>query len=933
MPDPTSAYLSAEDRARVIIDRKLADSGWVVQTAKQMNLAAGRGVAVREFILKPPHGRADYLLFVDRKPVGAIEAKPEGQTLTEVELQSAKYGDGLPVGVSAPVLPLPFRYESTGIESRFTNMQDPVARSRAVFDGYFHRPETLAGWIADLVAAPSKGTFRSRIIAMPGVDDSNLWTVQTEALTNLEASLRANRQRALVQMATGAGKTYTAATESYRLIEHADAKRVLFLVDRSNLGKQARGEFQRFDIPGTSRKFSEVFNVQHVLGGSIDPVSRVCISTVQRMYAILKGEELDDELDAQSLEELQLKAAAPVVYDPAIPPETFDVVIIDECHRSIYGLWRQVIEYFDAYLVGLTATPNKQALGFFNQNLVMEYPHERAVADGVNVDYSVYRIRTDITEHGSKLEAGYMTGFRSRETRQLRWEFNEEEVRYTASDLDRKVVAKDQIRTIIRAFHDRLFTEIFPGRSTVPKTLIFAKDDSHADDIVDIVRDVFGKGNDFCQKITYRTYGKDPDQLLQAFRNSPELRVVVTVDMIATGTDIKPLECLLFMRDVKSRTYYQQMIGRGVRVINDTDFRSVTPDARSKAGFVVVDAIGVTDRETFLESTQPLERKPTVPLDQLFKVVSAGSTDPDIASTVAARLARLERQVTKGDRERLRDAAGGTDIADIVHALVMAIDPDEQAAAAVVAIGRPDPTAKEVAQVADELISEALAPLAHNVALRELILSMRKSFDQAIDDISKDTVISAGHSPAARARAKGVVTSFREFLDEHKSDIRALQILYSRPYKDRLSYADIKELANEMARPPQSWTPEGLWAAYGTLDRSKVHGSGKRMLTDLVSLVEFALDQDGELVPFHEKVDDRFNAWLEMQKQAGAGFTEEQERWLGWMKDHIAGAMAIDADAFELPPFTEHGGIGKAYEVFGEQLQPLMDELSGALAA
>jgi type I restriction enzyme R subunit len=444
---------------------------------------------------------------------------------------------------------------------------------------------------------------------------------------------------------------------------------------------------------------------------------------------------------------------------------------------------------------------------------------------------------------------------------------------------------------------------------------------------------VFGKGNDFCQKITYRTYGKDPDQLLQAYRNSPELRVVVTVDMIATGTDIKPLECLLFMRDVKSRTYYQQMIGRGVRVINDTDFRSVTPDARSKAGFVVVDAIGVTDREEFLESTQPLERKPTVPLDQLFKVVSAGSTDPNIASTVAARLARLERQITKGDRERLRDAAGGTDIGDIVHTLVMAIDPDEQVSAAVVATGHPDPTANEVGQVADQLISDALAPLAHNPALRDLILAMRKSFDQAIDDISKDTVIEAGHSPEARARAESVVTSFREFLEAHKGDIRALQVLYSRPYKDRLTYSDIKELANAMARPPQAWTPEALWAAYGTLDRSKVRGSGQRMLTDLVSLVEFALDQDDELVPFHEKVDGRFKAWFEMQSQAGAAFTEEQKRWLGWMKDHIAGAMAIDADAFELPPFTEHGGVGKAYEVFGERLQPLMDELSGALAA
>jgi type I restriction enzyme R subunit len=348
---------------------------------------------------------------------------------------------------------------------------------------------------------------------------------------------------------------------------------------------------------------------------------------------------------------------------------------------------------------------------------------------------------------------------------------------------------------------------------------------------------------------------------------------------------------------------------------------------------VVVDAIGVTDRENFLESTQPLERQPTVNLDQLFKAVSAGSTDPEIASTVAARLARLNRQMTKGDRERLCDASGGTDLGDIVHALVTAIDPDEQVGAAVLATGRPDPTVKEVAKVAEQLISEALAPLAHNPALRDLILAMRKSYDQVIDEISIDTLVKAGFSEEARVRAEGVVTSFRQFLEEHKSDIRALEVLYSRPYKERLTYHDIKELANAMARPPQAWTPEALWSAYGMLDRSKVHGSGQRMLTDIVSLVEFALNQDDELVPFHEKVDERFTAWLAMQNQANATFNVEQERWLGWMKDHIAGAMEINADAFELPPFTEHGGIGKAYEVFGERLSPLMDELVEVLAA
>ena len=235
-------------------------------------------------------------------------------------------------------------------------------------------------------------------------------------------------------------------------------------------------------------------------------------------------------------------------YNSDIPIDTFDVIVIDECHRSIYNLWRQVLEYFDAFLIGLTATPSKQTFGFFRQNLVMEYNHEQAVADGVNVDFDTYRIRTEITEQGSSVDADYWVDKRDRQTRNVRWEQLEEDLTYTPNQLDREVVAEDQIRTVIQTFRDRLFTEIFPGRRDVPKTIIFAKDDSHADDIVRIVRLAFDKGNDFCQKITYKTTGAKPEDLLASFRNSYNPRIVVTVDMIATGTDIKPVEVVFFMR-------------------------------------------------------------------------------------------------------------------------------------------------------------------------------------------------------------------------------------------------------------------------------------------------------------------------------------------------------------------------------------------------
>ena len=383
------------------------------------------------------------------------------------------------------------------------------------------------------------------------------------------------------------------------MIKRAGARRVLFLVDRSNLGRQTLREFQGFTTPDEGRKFTELYNVQLLQSSRIDPVSRVCIATIQRVYSMLKGEELDPELEELSgfdLAPLQ-REPAPVEYNSDIPIETFDVIITDECHRSIYNLWRQVLEYFDAFLIGLTATPSKQTSGFFQQNLVMEYNHEQAVADGVNVDFDVYRINTEITQQGSSVEAGYYVDKRDRQTRKVRWEELEEDLTYTPNQLDREVVAEDQIRTVVQTFRDRLFTEIFSGRRDVPKTIIFAKDDSHADDIVRIVGQEFDKGNDFCQKITYKTTGVSPESLLTSFRNSYNPRIVVTVDMIATGTDIKPVEVVFFMRNVRSRSFFEQMKGRGVRTISSTDFSSVTPDARNKERFVIVDAVGVTETE------------------------------------------------------------------------------------------------------------------------------------------------------------------------------------------------------------------------------------------------------------------------------------------------------------------------------------------------
>ena len=770
--------------------------------------------------------------------------------------------------------------------------------------------------------------LRQRLQSMPDLSTQGLWPVQQRAIQNLEESLASNKPRAVVQMATGSGKTFMACNLIYRLIKYAGANRVLFLVDRSNLGRQTLREFQGFTTPDEQRKFTELYNVHLLQSGRIDPVSKVCVSTIQRMYSILRGEELDPELEELSGFDNSQTQVQPVEYNPYVPIETFDVIITDECHRSIYNLWSQVLEYFDAFLIGLTATPSKQTFGFFNQNLVMEYNHQEAVADNVNVDFDIYRIRTQITEQGSTVEAGMWIDTRDRLTRKPgKWEL-EDDLEYQPNQLDRDVVAVDQIRTVVQTFRDKVCTEIFAGREYVPKTIIFAKDDSHADDIVRIVREEFGKGNDFCKKITYRTTGDKPENLITEFRNSFNPRIVVTVDMIATGTDIKPVEVVFFMRNVRSRNFFEQMKGRGVRTISPTDFNQVTPDARNKDRFVIVDAVGVTESE--LSDTYSLEREPTVPFDKLLERIAMGDRTPDTLSSLAGRLSRLARHLTPQDRNTIEGAANGAELRTLIAGLVQATDPDVVFEAAQRATGLDDPPEPAVAQAQKELAEAAAKPFASNPGLRETLINIRRSYEQYIDIISQDIVIDAGYTDE---QARDVVQSFQDYIQEHRDEITALQVLYQRPYKQRLSYDDIRELADNLQAPPRSWTTDRLWAAYQRLEESRVRGSGQRQLADIVSLVRYAIGDAEDLAPFAEGVYERFAGWLAMQETTGRAFTDEQRRWMDAIRDHIAGSVSMAMDDFHLPPFSQQGGLGKAHQLFGEELAGLLEELNTALVA
>jgi type I restriction enzyme, R subunit len=918
--------VTPEQKARQQIDRQLEQAGWIVQDYRQMHITAGLGVAVREFPLTT--GYADYMLYADAKAIGSVEAKPEGFGLMGVAEQSTKYSIGLPKLLPNWEVPLPFAYESTGTECRFTNRKEPDARSRLVFT--FHRPEESIR----LVNLDQQ--VRGLLKAMPELNTGNLWKVQIESIQNLEKSLAANRPRALIQMATGSGKTFTAVNFCYRLIKYAEAKRILFLVDRNNLGKQTLNEFQQFVSPVNGYKFTEEYSVQHLKKNTIAPASKVCITTIQRLYSMLKGEEdFQEENEEGSLFETEnslFKEPLPVVYNQKIPIEMFDFIVVDECHRSIYNIWRQVLEYFDASLIGLTATPTKQTIGFFGSNMVQDYAHEQAVVDGVNVGFDVYRIETKITKDGAKLtrEPGVFVPHRDRRTKGKKYKELDNDLTYTANQLDRDVVSENQIRLVIGTFRDKL-PEIFPGRTEVPKTLVFAKTDLHAEDIVRIIREEFGKGNDFCQKITSKSTGKKPDELLSEFRNSYFPRIAVTVDMIATGTDVKPLECLIFMRNIRSLGYFEQMKGRGCRVVDPDVLQSVTPDAKHKTHFVIVDAVGVCEDEK--SATKPMDRKPSVPLDKILNLVAAGAASDDVVSTLASRLSIQQAAIKK--------ASGGKSLTELSASLLKSIDPDANTKLAMAKFDLPEdqePTDEQVEKIELEQMALALKSFL-DPKLRGAILDAKRSLEQIIDEQTPDQLLRAGFDAAALEKAKSMLTSFKKFIEDNKDEIEALQVLYSQPYRAGLKFRHVKELASKLNHSPFFVDPNRpesltrLWQAYEVVEPEKVRGKGGKQLVDVIALVRHAIDPSTPLAPVGITVQERYQQWMIEKQTAGVKFTADQQKWLDAIKDHIAASLNIEQDDLEEVPFNSIGGLGRAYELFGDKLIAILDELNVRLAA
>lgn len=938
-----------DNGANTRLDDALAQAGWTLLNYSELTIAPQQPAAIRQFPLS--NNTVDYLLTNQGQAIGAVIIQNTSTGRTEREQLITRYGEDQP-SPNSPIpfvrSPLPFIYifdpTSKAIASfHFKNLLEPDARSRPAY--HFHQPETLKEWLRQApVGVPPEQTdlLRARLRTMPALERTSLRNCQFDAITALEQSLAEQKQRALIQMATGSGKTYMTVHSVYRLIKFGGAKRILFLVDRAHLGRQALAEFEQFRPPDDTRKFTQLYTVQHVQNNTLREDAKVCIMTIQRLYSMLSGKPADSQQEEESLfaqidEGAQLPPPVPPLpYKSDFPIETFDFIVTDECHRSIYTTWKPVLYYFDAFITGLTATPGLRTIAFFNRNLVAEYTYAQAVADGVNVDYQVFRINTRISTEGSVIRAG-VTPTRDTLTRVPGAKLLDKDYSYEASQLNRDVMTSDQIRAVLTAYKDNWRT-MFPDRGNLPKMLIFAQNDNHAEDIVNMVREVFAEPDEFARKITYKaTKGtKTPEELIGEFRNDYLPRIAVTVDMISTGTDIKPIEVVFFMRPVKSLIFFEQMKGRGSRTLSSTELRTVTPDANSKTYFVLVDAVGVT--EYLQVDNPPLDRRPSRPFPDVLKEVEQANQrdnwDDDLVITLAGRLGRMVRRIKPTDEDwtRIQEAANGQDIRTLAEQLVRAVNKNEQVRIAKENT-RPAPYDGAAIQAArDQLVREAMQPFTLPDLLTVLLQVYQR--EQLIDEQSIDVVTQQDWSPETKARAEQMINDFYQYM-QGNAKISAFEILLD---QGKASFNEVKQLANEI-QAAIGLTESRLWQAYAQLDTSRVRPTrAEDMLTDLVTLMRYTLERQSNptaiLETFEDRVDRNFARWLADQERVRQQpFTLDQLWWLTQIRDHIATSLNITEKDFDLTPFNQRGSLKGAYDAFNSQLSAILKDLNERLVA
>lgn len=859
--------MTPEEKARIKIDQMFEDAGWKV-VDRDFYSPTLTAVAIREGLLEG-NKEADYFLFINGIAVGILEAKRKEVDVASnnVSEQAAIYVRGVPNYYKAYSRPLPIIYQSNGEKTFFRDFRnkdgDLIELNR------IYTPKEIVKMLG----------IKDFYAGLPTLKTKGLRDCQYEAITELENSFRVGQNKALIVLATGAGKTYTACLAAYRLLAYTPMKRILFLVDRNNLGKQAEGEFGMFRLTENGDPFNTIFTVNRIKSAKIPSDSNVVISTIQRLFSLLTGQEIVDNDDDENtiIGEVQLTE------NMVLPPDFFDLIIIDECHRSIYGNWKKVLEYFNtAKLIGLTATPVPETKAFFNNNIVVNYTLEQSIIDGVNVDARIYRIKTEATENGGAILKGDKVKRETRYTGKIEMVRNEETKNYTKEELNRSIINPAQIKLVLKTYRDAVYTEMFtdpkrePNMDYLPKTLIFALNEVHANNIVHIAKEVFGRADDkFVQKITYSS--GDSNELIRQFRNDKEFRIAVTCTLVATGTDVKPLEVLIFMRDVASEPLYIQMKGRGVRTIGDEQLRNVTPNAFSKDFFFLVDAVGITESPKTTASPSDSEPVQTITLKRLLELLTHGNVNDDYLRLIAARLARINHKCTDKQREEFRKLAyiGMQEISAVIFDAL-----EKNELPPYVSIDEPNLERKAL-----------VAPLTHHPEARQYLLILAAGFIETLMP-GEDNLISKGFS---EEEAKDVTSSFEKYCDEHKDEIEALRIIYHND-GEPLTYTMLRDLENKLKLANNKFNTSRLWNCYTIVNPQSVkkHSTKeeKEALTNIIQLVRFANHQIETLESLYPSAQQRFNLWY---GQVQRTVTESQITIIRQIVDYIAsnGACTI----------------------------------------
>ena len=853
--------MTPEEKARIKIDQWFADAGWKVINRDDYEPTC-TAVAIREGLLKG-NLEADYFLFINGKAVGVLEAKREETDAfaSKVCEQAALYAKSVPNIYQTYQNPLPFIFTSNGKELYFCDFREKDSNFKQILSIPTPRELVKELGIEDTFAG------------LPTLKKKGLRDCQYEAVTELEKSFRTDQKRALMVLATGAGKTYTACLAAYRMLSYTPMRRVLFLVDRNNLGKQAENEFGTFRLTENGDAFNTIFTVNRLRSSSIPSDSNVVISTIQRLFSFLKGEDIEDSDDDDDNEPAEEVTLPP---NPNLPHDYFDMIIIDECHRSIYGNWRKVLEYFDtARLVGLTATPIPETMAFFNNNRIVNYTLEKSILDGVNVDCRIYRIKTQVTENGGAILEGERLKEETRYTGEVKTVSSKEARTYTNKELNRSIINPAQIKLILSTYKDVVYKELFndpqrePNMDYLPKTLIFAFNEAHATNIVQIAKEVFGRDDDrFVQKITYSA--GDSNELIRQFRNDKDFRIAVTCTLVATGTDVKPLEVVMFMRDVESEPLYIQMKGRGVRTIGDEQLRNVTPNAFSKDCFYLVDAVGVTEHEktTPVAADEPTTK--TITLKELLERISHGYIPDEYLKRLAATLARIYNKADNSQREeyaRLAHEDMKVLSARIYDALEKGILPP------FVDTNEPNLERKGL-----------VSPLANHADARKYLLILAAGFVNTLMP-GEDTLISKGFSVE---EAKSTTEAFETFCKEHADEIEALRIIYNNE-GEAITYSMLKDLENKLKLANNHFTSKQLWNSYAIVNPKTVRRSTTKeesdALTNIIQLVRFAFHQIERLESVVTTAKQYFNLWM---GQTQREITDKQREVISRIVDYIA---------------------------------------------